>query len=133
MKTRRRRPASLVVPDLFSALETTKQKAERIARTGNYATRTIRRWIRSDPAAVCACRDISDDVCRLTVPEKLSRVQRDRHRVDELAILLKNWFQRIVGEEEPSASYAEYLCGSIDVEWDILAAEVLGNDWAEGS
>lgn len=132
MRSKQRRQTA-IVPNLFSLLETPRQKSDRLAATGNYATRTIRKWIRSDPFTLQACFELAEDVKRMPVSRDVSRAQIATLRTVELTLQLIGWFRRAVREEEPSASYADYLCGSIDVEWGMLAAELLAREWPEGS
>lgn len=119
MKAKRRR-RSAAGPDLFADGGGPKQPAQRIADAGNYATRTIRRWILADPAAVAVCRQLA------------SSVRTDESRRRELGKRLAAWFASEVHLEEPSAAYADYLTGSTEAEWGMLADELLADAWPEG-
>lgn len=44
-----------VPPDIFTSHEARKRKAELAESSGNYATRTIRKWIRGDPTTLETC------------------------------------------------------------------------------
>jgi hypothetical protein len=67
------------------------------------------------------------------VPTFRSRINVEEYRRDELARFLAAWFAREVRVEEPSAVYADFLAGSIEVEWEMLADELLTESWSEGS
>lgn len=132
-QNKRRRIAKRRQPDLFSLLETPRQKTQRVAAAGNSATRTIRKWIRSDPASVAACCDLAQGVLRIPLQPGVTKAQAAALRREELAQQLKVWFRRAVRKDEPSANYADYLCGSIDVQWWMLAEEMLDGEWLQGS
>lgn len=132
MKGKRRR-RSTAEPDLFSDSETPRQRTLRIAGAGNYATRTIRRWILADPTAIATCRKLAACVRADAVPANQSHGGHEEFRRRELGQRLAAWFAREVRLEEPSATYADYLTGSIEVEWGMLAGELLADAWPEGS
>lgn len=132
MRRKRPRAKKSAIPDLVSNWESRKQKAERVEKVGNYATRTVRKWIRSDPFTIEACQAMAADTRRIRVNNSHPQSQCDALRISELTRRVSAWFHTAVREEEPSAAYADFLTGSIDVEWGILAEELLADVWGEG-
>lgn len=133
MKTKRRKPPRREAADLFSVEETSVHRLLRLLQSGNYATRTIRRWIFADPSAIDACRELLAQIRTTKSSAFRSRIDVGEYLREELARLLAAWFAREVRVEEPSANYADYLAGSIEVEWGMLADELLTESWSEGS
>jgi hypothetical protein len=110
--TSRRRPRPSPTPSLFDGVPIS------LPPVGNYATRSILSWLRSDPFAVELCRDWIDAIrlrCRRTREPILSALAS--HLTDAVPAAIR--------DEEPSPVYAEFLADAPDLEWPLLASALL--------